>query len=334
MRRQLEAVAIALLASVAFGSVLMLLVGQSPLHVWWQMIARTVTSSYDIGQMLYKATALVMTGLGVAVALDAGLFNIGGEGMVAGGVLACAVVGTALPEGTPAALAIPLCVLAAAAAGAAIGAIIGILRVTREANEVITSIMLNAIVVAIVLSIGNRYIFANGTTTGSPIIAAAELPRLPLGGSALNSTLILALATAAAVWWLRSRSTWGQAWLAVGRDPEAARSVGISVGRVQVLVMAGSGALCGLAAVNFVLGHKHAFEAGLGAGTGFVGIAAALLGRLHPFGIVAAALLLGFLSSGGLAVNDLVPKELAEVLQGFVVLAIAVAAAWVRKRSP
>jgi simple sugar transport system permease protein len=105
------------------------------------------------------------------------------------------------------------------------------------------------------------------------------------------------------------------------------------VGRTQIFVLTASGALCGLAAVNFVLGHKHAFEAGLGAGTGFVGIAAALLGRLHPFGVVAAALLLGFLSSGGLAVNDKVPKELTEVLQGFVVLAIAVSSAWVRWRN-
>jgi simple sugar transport system permease protein len=100
---------------------------------------------------------------------------------------------------------------------------------------------------------------------------------------------------------------------------------------VQVLAMTASGALCGLAAVNFVLGHKHAFEAGLGSGSGFVGIAAALLGRLHPFGVLAGALLLGFLSSGGLVVNDYVPKELAEVLVGFVVLAIAVASAWVRR---
>ena len=99
------------------------------------------------------------------------------------------------------------------------------------------------------------------------------------------------------MWWLRSRTTWGQAWRAVGQEPEAARSVGISVGRVRILVMTGSGALAGLAAANFVMGHKHAFEEGLGRGTGLLGIAAALLGRMHPIGVAVAALVLGFLSS-------------------------------------
>jgi simple sugar transport system permease protein len=333
MRRQLDAVAMALLASIAFGSVLMLLVAQSPGHVWSEMIVRTFTSSFQVGQVLYKATALMLTGLGVALALDAGLFNIGGEGQLAAGTLACAGVGTALPEGTPAVIAIVACMLAAASAGGAIGALIGVLRVTRGASEVITSIMLNAIVNAFVLWFAVKYVFVNGTTTGAPIIESAELPSLPLAGSAANATLAIALAAAVAVWWLRTRSTWGQAWLAIGRDPEAARSVGISVGRVRVLALTGSGALCGLAAANFVLGDKHAFEAGLGSGSGYIGIAAALLGRLHPFGVVAAALLLGFLSSGGLVVNDLVPKELTEVLVGFVVLAIAVTSASARRKA-
>jgi simple sugar transport system permease protein len=332
MRRQIDAVALALLASIAFGSVLMLVVGRSPGDVWGAMIVRTFTSSFQVGQVLYKATALILTGLGVALALDAGLFNIGGEGQLAAGALACAGAGTALPEATPAVVAIVVCMLAAAGAGAAIGALIGVLRVARGASEVITSIMLNAIVNAFVLWFAIKYVFVNGTTTGGPIIASAELPSLPLGGSAANATLAIALAAAAALWWLRARSAWGQAWLAVGRDPEAARSVGISVGRVQVLALTGSGALCGLAAANFVLGDKHAFEDGLGSGFGYIGIAAALLGRLHPLGVVAAALLFGFLTSGGLVVNDKVPKEITDVLVGFVVLAVAVTSAWARRK--
>ena len=331
MKKELEAAAIALLASLAVGSLLVLAAGQSPGHVWWQMLVRTCSSEYDLGQLLYKATALTFTGLGVALALDAGLFNIGAEGQLAAGVLACAMVGTALPEGTPAIVAIPACALAAAAAGGAIGALIGALRVARGAHEVITSIMLNAIVAGIALWIGNQYVFANGTTTGRAIAPGAQLPGLGLGGSAANAALVLALAVAGAMWWLRARTTWGQAWRAVGSDREAARSVGIAVSRVQVLVMTGSGALCGLAATSFVLGHKHAYEQGLGTGTGFLGISAALLGRVHPVGVVAAALVLGFLSSGGLAVGDLVPKELTEMLQGVVVLAIAAAVPIVRR---
>lgn len=332
VRRELEAAVIALLVSVAIGSALMLIVGKSPGHVWWHMLGHTFTESYWFGQLLYKATGLALTGLAVAIALDAGLFNIGAEGQLTAGVLACAVIGRALPEDAPAILAVPACLLGAALAGGTVGAAIGLLRVTREAHEVITSIMLNAIVAGLALWIGNVVLFQGGTTTGGQIVAGARLPQLGLGGSSANATLVISIVAIAGVWWLRARTTWGMAWLAVGRDPAAARSVGIDVSRVRVLAMIGSGALAGLAAANFVLGHKHAFEEGLGRGTGLLGISVALLGRTHPAGVAVAALLLGFLSAGGLSVAEEVPKELIEMLQGVVVLAVACAGPWVRRQ--
>jgi ABC-type uncharacterized transport system permease subunit len=332
-RRDLEAAAIALLASIAIGSLLMLIAGVAPGRVWLAMVERTASDPYLLGQVLYKATALVLCGLAVALALDAGLFNIGAEAQLTAGVLACAVLGAALPAGTPAILAIPACIVAAAAGGAVVGALIGVLRARRGAHEVITSIMLNAVVAGIALWLGNALLFRNGTTRGDEIVAGARLPQLGLGGSSANAAIAIAVAAVAAMWWLRNRTTWGQAWRAVGRDPAAARSVGFSVERIQIYVMAGSGALVGLAAANFVMGHKHAFEEGLGRGTGFLGISAALLGRSHPIGVAIAAVLLAFLSSGGLAVADLVPKELTEMLQGVVVLAVAVAWAWAKKRA-
>jgi simple sugar transport system permease protein len=322
---------VALLASMAVGSTLMLIVGASPGHVWWQMIVRVVTSRYQIGQVLYKATGLALTGLAVSIPLDAGLFNIGGEAQLGAGIFACALVGVALPAGTPAVLAIPACVLAAMAGGALIGWLIGFLRAKRGAHEVITSFMFNAIVAGVVLVEGSEYIFQGGTTTGPPIAPGAQLPQLPLAGSAVSVALFIAVGAVALVWWLRSRTTWGQAWLAVGRDPDAARSVGISVARVQIWVMTGAGALAGLAATSFVMGHKHALEQGLGAGTGLIGIVAALLGRLSPVGVGLASLLLGFLSVGGLAVGNLIPEEVTEMLLGVVLLAVAVAAAWERE---
>jgi general nucleoside transport system permease protein len=330
-RRELQAAAIALLASIAIGSVLMLLAGKSPGQVWWAMVTRTGSDPYQLGQVLYKATGLTLTGLAVAIALDAGLFNIGAEGQVIAGVLLCALTGNALPAGTPAVIAIPLCVIAAAAAGGAVGGVIGVLRVTRGAHEVITSIMLNAIVVGIALYTGNRVIFRGGTTTGAPIAPGAQLPQLGIGGSSANLSIVIALLALAALWWLRSRTRWGQAWRAVGQSPQAASTTGISVGRVQIIVMIGSGALAGLAATNFVMGHKHAFEAGLGALTGLTGISVALLGRMHPLGVAVAALVIGFVQVSGLAVADLVPKEVIEILPGVVVLAAAAAGPWVRR---
>jgi simple sugar transport system permease protein len=196
---------------------------------------------------------------------------------------------------------------------------------------VITSIMLNAIVVGFALYVGNHALFRGGTTTSGPIAPGAELPQLGIGGSAANASIAVAVLAVAAMWWLRSRTTWGQAWRAVGPSPEAARTTGISVGKVKILVMVGSGALAGLAATNFVMGHKHAFEAGLGAGTGLTGISVALLGRMHPLGVAAAALVLGFVQAAGLAVGDIAQKELIEILPGIVVLAVACAGPWVRR---
>jgi simple sugar transport system permease protein len=193
--------------------------------------------------------------------------------------------------------------------------------------------MLNLIVVGVTLWIGNAALFRGGTTRGDAIAPGAELPLLGLGGSPASAALFIAIAAVVAIWWLRSRTTWGQSLRAVGRDVEAARCVGIDVGRVQIAAMTVAGALAGLAATPFVLGHKHAFEEGLGRGVGFLGIAVALLGLSHPIGIGGAALAIGFLSSGGLAVADQVPKELTEMLLGVVVLAVACAVAWVRRRT-
>jgi simple sugar transport system permease protein len=333
LKRELEAALIAVLFAVAIGSVLMLIAGKAPGYVWSQMLIRTFSDSYWTGQLLYKATGLALTGLAVALALDAGLFNIGAEGQLTAGVLACAVIGTSLPENTPAILAVPLCLAGAAAAGGLVGGAIGVLRVTRDAHEVITSIMLNAIVAGVALYAGNKVLFKGGTTTGAPIVEGAQLPQLGFGGSSASVALVIAILAVALVWWLRSSTTLGQAWIAVGRDPDAARSVGIDVAKVRIFAMVGSGALAGIAAANFVLGHKHAFEEGLGRGTGLLGISVALLGRTHPAGVAIAALLLGFLSSGGLAVADIVPKELIEMLQGVVVLAVACAGPYVRRKA-
>jgi len=331
-RRGASAAAIALLVSIAIGSALMLVAGKSPGGVWAAMVTRTFGDPYQIGEWLYRATGLALTGLSVAIALDAGLFNIGAEGQLTAGVVACAATGAALPAGTPAVIAIPLCILAAAAAGAAVGALIGALRVYRGAHEVITSIMLDLIAAGVALWLGNVWLFEPGTTNSAPIAAGAELPRLPFAGSAANVSIVITTAAVAAVWWLRARTTWGLAWRAVGSAPEAARAAGIAVGRVQLLAMTGAGALAGLAATNLVMGHKHVFEQGLGSGTGLLGISVALLGRVHPVGVVVAALLLGFLSAGGLVVGDLIPKELMEMLQGVVLLSVAATSAWLRRR--
>jgi simple sugar transport system permease protein len=242
------------------------------------------------------------------------------------GLVAGAVVGTALPGGTPAVIAVPLCLLAAAAAGGAIGAATGWLRAARGAHEVITGIMLTAVIEGAVLWIGNAGMFVSGTTRTHAIAGGAELAGLGLGGSGASIAVVIAALVAGGVWLVRARGTWGARWIAVGASPDAAETMGVPVKTVRIAIMAVSGAIAGLVATALVMGHQHAFEEGLGRGYGYLGLAVGLLGRRHPGGVVVAALILGFLGQGGLMVNDMVPKELTELLIGFAVLAVAIAA--------
>ena len=129
------------------------------------------------------------------------------------------------------------------------------------------------------------------------------------------------------MWWLLTRTAPGFRLRAVGQGALAAEAAGIPVGRQMILALGLAGGLSGLVGANAVLGYKHYYEEGFSGGIGFMGIAVALVGRSHPAGIVVAALLFGTLSQGGLAVNAVLPKEIVDVLEGVIILAVAAAAA-------
>jgi general nucleoside transport system permease protein len=325
----------ATLIALACASVLILAVGGAPLEVYRLLLAGTWGNAYGIGQVLFKTTPLVFTGLAVAVALQAGLFNIGAEGQLTIGAFVTALVGAHLPAQTSPWAAVTLAAAAGFLGGAAIGAIPGLLKAYRGAHEVINTIMLNFIVRAAMVGAGG-YLFERESIHTAPIVRAAELPRLgeyfpSLHGSAVNGALFIALAAAGAAAWLLYRTRTGFQLRAVGASPEAAATAGFSVARVRVLAMVLSGGIAGLVGANFVLGYKHYYEDNFSGGMGYMGIAVAVLGRMHPLGVIAAALLFGTLSQGALAVNAIVPKEIVDVLQAVVILAVAASAPEVRR---
>jgi general nucleoside transport system permease protein len=333
VKRELLTIGFALAVAAVAGSLLIWFIGQSPIEVYGLLLKSTWGSSYGVGQVLFKATPLIFTGLAVAVAFKAGLFNIGAEGQLAAGSFIAAVCGAALPVSVPGPIAVALCVVAAMAAGAAVAALAGLLKTRYGAHEVINTIMLNFIVSALILWAGNTHFFVKYTVQTRTIHANATMSHLGLPGSAVNTSLILAVAMTAAVAYFLNRTRRGFEWRAVGHNPRAAQNSGVEVAKVVVGAMALSGALAGAVAANYVLGYKHYYERDIGRGVGFMGIAVALLGRNHPAGIVAAALLLGTLSHGGLAVASLVPKDLVAILQAIIILTVAMAAAY-RGRTP
>jgi simple sugar transport system permease protein len=318
----------AALITVFIASLLILAVGGSPLAVYRLLVAGTFGNGYGIGQVLFKATPLIFTGLAVGIAAQAGLFNIGAEGQLTLGAFVTALVG-AHAAFLPAWLHVPLAFLAGAAGGALVGAIAGALKAFRGAHEVINTIMLNFIVRAVMVGLGTHFFLRESIHT-SPIAASARLPRLSslvpaFHGSAANLALVLALLVAGGTGLLLSRTRIGFRLRAVGASPNAAATSGIDVGRVQLFALTLSGALAGLVGANFVLGYKYYYEDGFGGGVGYMGIAVAVLGRARPLGVVLAALVFGALSQGALAVNALVPKELVDVLVAVIILAVAVA---------
>lgn len=326
---------VALAIILVAGDLLILAYGESPGAVWSLLADGTWGNAYGIGQVLYKATTLTCTGLAVALGLRAGLFNIGAEGQLAAGGFGAALVGLALPAGTPWAIAVALCVAAAGVAGAGAGAVPGVLRARFGAHEVIVTIMMNFIVLALL-----NYVVAAKLhvpeTLHTPAIHAGALPRLAstiaaFHGSAANWSLAIVLAAVVGTWWYLFRTRAGFELRAVGLQPGSAEYGGVNLARTWMRALTVSGALAGLGGINFVLGYKGYYEDGFAGGAGFLGIAVALVGRNHPAGVLLAALFFATLSQGGLAINAMVPKQMVEVLQGIVILAVAASVPEVRR---
>ncbi len=331
LERELFAGVVACLIAIAAGSVLVMIAGASPLEVWRTMVVQTFGNAYGLGQVIFRAAPLVLTGLAVAVPLRAGLFNIGGEGQMLAAALVCAVAGAALPAGTPIVVALPIALAAAAATGATVGAATGALRAYRGTHEVIVAILLNAIISGIALWLGNEWLFAGESTSSAEVVAGARFPGLGIRGSGASTSIVLAIAIAAACAALIGRTTTGYRWRMVGAGVDAARAGGIDVARAQVSAMAVAGALAGLAGAHFVLGDEYAYQDGLGRGQGFLGVAVALLAGGRASAVVVSALLFGALAHGGLEVLQLVPKEIVDVLQAVVVLVAAATAPLLRR---
>ncbi|MCX6893623.1 MAG: ABC transporter permease [Verrucomicrobia bacterium] len=323
------AVAVGLIAGLAvtWGA------GENPWHVFRILVKGAFGSGYDVGMTLFYATPLIFTGLSVAVAFQAGLFNIGAEGQLTLGALAAAAVGAVWPGlGSP--LAPVLAGAVALAAGTAWGAIPGWLRARRGSHEVINTIMLNFVAAGLASYVA-LYMIKNPDSQNPetrPIGAGYGLAHFGLfGGAPVSAALPLALLAALLVWILMGRTALGFEIRAVGQSEAAARAAGIDPGRIRIIAMALAGGLAGLVGIGEVLGNSGRFILGFSPEYGFMGIAVALLGRNQPAGVVAAALLFGALHKGTAELDletEHVTREVSLVFQALIILCVSADGVW------
>ncbi|NAZ83051.1 ABC transporter permease [Kineococcus sp. R8] len=279
-----------------------------------------------ISETLVNATPLILTGLAVALAFRVGLFNIGAQGQIILGAVVAAYVGFAWD--LPAGLHLLVALLGGVLGGTLWGGLVGWLKARTGAHEVITTIMLNYVAVNLLTFLLGLQGFQRppyGQAISEAVAPSARLPLLLGPSLRVHLGLLVALAAAVGVWWLFTRSTLGFRLRAVGANPDAARTAGMAVGRLQVVAMAAAGGLAGLAGASQVLGVTGSVTGSVAGTVGFDAITVALLGRNNPYGVVAAGLLFGGMRAGSVQMQSAtgVPVDLVGVLQALVVLFIA-----------
>ena len=280
---------------------------------------------YPFTESLVAATPYILAGLSVAIGFRCGLFNIGAEGQLLIGSLCAVFVGYSV-KGLPALIHLPLSLLAGAAGGAVWGMVPGYLKARFGAHEVVNTIMMNWIAFRLsdwllsgpMKSPGFRPVTQN-------VLATAELPRFFAAPLRFNWGFVIALVVAYGVYWFLFKTTLGFEIRSVGANPDAAKYAGMNIIRNFVFVMALAGGLAGLAGATQVLGVDHWVGQGFSAGYGFDAIALALLGKSHPFGVVLAALLFGFLRSGATDMQSMagIPIDIISIIQGLIIVFIA-----------
>jgi len=287
MRKFLQPL-LALALGLTLGLAVTWFAGENPFHVLRVLVKSAFGSRYDFGMTLFYSTPLIFTGLSVAFAFHAGLFNIGAEGQLTLGALMAAAVGALWPK-----LAAPwgamLGIMAALLAGTAWGAIPGWLRARRGSHEVINTIMMNFIAAGLASYIA-LYVLKNPESQNPetrPIGAGYFVHQFGMfGGAPVSLALPLALIAAVFVWLFLWRTTLGFELRAVGQNEAAAHAAGIDTSKIRVLALSAAGGLAGLVGIAEVLGNAGKFKVGFSPEYGFIGIAVALLGRNQPAGAV------------------------------------------------
>lgn len=330
--------AAALLVALGISAIVLSVSGHDPWNTY-SLMAEYGSRSQSIISVMNRAVPFYFSALAVAIGFKMGLFNIGVEGQYRLAAVLAAAAGAAVS--LPAPLHVLLIVVVAMAVGAFWAAIPGVLKVTQGVNEVISTIMLNAISTGVAAYLLSAHL-QQKNAPGDLIIKTPEIPRSgwfpslnpvleAIGvdippGSDLQGFLVVAAIVGAAFYVLVWRTRFGFDLRASGMNPLAARASGVDPKRMVITTMVLSGAVAGLVGMSTLLGFFHRYTIDFPTGLGFTGIAIALVGRNHPVGIAFGALLFGFLDRSA-QILDLegIPKEIVVIMQGTIILSVVVA---------
>lgn len=328
---------LAIVVALVIGAVMLLLLGANPLQAYATMVSGVFGSFYGFTQSLVKATPLLLVGLGICIAFRASVLNIGGEGQIIAGALMATWFSLQF-RGLPGWLLIPATMIMGFLAGAAWGFVPGILKAKLNVNEILSTVMMNAIALQLMnLLLRGPLIDPAGVAAGTFLHQSERLPEqvwlARIEQTQLHSGAIVAVVLAVLVFIFLWRTTIGFRIRAVGLSPEASRYAGIPVPFYQALALTLAGGFAGLAGVVEVIGVQHRLLEGVTSGYGFTGIVAALFGGLHPLGLIPASWLFGSLLVGAdmMQRSVQVPSALIDSLLGLIVLLVIGSQMWSRQ---
>lgn len=319
---------VAIILGLLLGAILMLLGGYDPILAYESLVLKIFGSSYDIGEGLRTITPLVMSGLAVAIAFRAGLFNIGVDGQLIMGSLGALIVGTQL--NLPPILHGLVAILVGSLLGGLWGALIGYLKAKRGINEVITSIMLNYIALYLSHYAIRAFMPQSGTSRSEVINDSASIQigwlSQMMDGARIHWGFFIVILAVLFYHVYLNKTKWGYELRAAGLNPNAAKYAGMKVPSVIIRTMFISGLLGGLIGTFEVLGvFKYIAINSVTSGIGFDGIAVALLGGNTAIGVLFAGILFGGLTYGsqGMSFGAEVPGEIIRMVIGFIIFFVA-----------
>jgi ABC-type uncharacterized transport system permease subunit len=318
----------AIAVTILVASLLVLAAGANPLSVFGLVLKGAAGSQFALMETLTRATPLIFTGLAVAVAFRAKLWNIGAEAQLYAGAILTVVLGTgALP--LPAFILLPLMAIFAALAGAMLLLGPAVLKVRFGVDEVVTTLLLNFVMILFVSMLLEGVLkdpMGLGWPQSQKLIADARLPRI-VTGRRLHYGFVLALVSALTVWFVMKKTTLGYEMRAVGHNPEAARFAGMPVNRILLKTALISGGLAALAGVSEVAGLKGNLTLDLSPGFGYSGIVVAMLAMLNPLGVVVAAIFVAgiFVGADAMSRTAGVPSYIANVMVATALLTMVTA---------